>query len=396
MNLTQVKQDCEDARLAFENFADTNYGPDDFGKLLDNPDVNQLTLAFKELNNYLKKNRKKKILIVYAYAGHGIMENAAECVVTNSWHSKTKFYALFRAERTIRALARSFTNTFHLALWACCREIANPKRHCNGYKGPYLNAKKERQEELKRVEELKQHNEDLTAKNKFLEHQLEQTKGELAKINAFSEAQMKAMTDEETKEESKENQGEGKRGDGDLLPVSDTENYYGVFGCAPSFTVKAATLMMKDIRRLLTHLIDFSNMRVEIPRIFLQLSGRDSQFEFVQSSNMKAITLPVTKNLVAKSHAVIFVNEKIEREGVAPLIFNDADKHVQSAKFFCEEILNSDKIEIIKNSSKAEVLAKFKELNQISDDCQKSLKNRSALAFTLIFIGHKLDHRYPA
>ena len=35
----------------------------------------------------------------------------------------------------MRNFARRFQNSFHLAFYACCREIHNPARHCGGYTG---------------------------------------------------------------------------------------------------------------------------------------------------------------------------------------------------------------------------------------------------------------------
>ena len=35
----------------------------------------------------------------------------------------------------IRDIARRFQNSFHIAFFACCREIFDPTRHCGGFTG---------------------------------------------------------------------------------------------------------------------------------------------------------------------------------------------------------------------------------------------------------------------
>ena len=43
--------------------------------------------------------------------------------MVNEFDKKAKFYQMFNAERKIRAFAESFPNTFHLGIFACCRQI---------------------------------------------------------------------------------------------------------------------------------------------------------------------------------------------------------------------------------------------------------------------------------
>ena len=48
---------------------------------------------------------------------------------------KPEFYRLFHIEKFIRTLASSFPNTFHLAFYACCRELYDTERHSGGVGG---------------------------------------------------------------------------------------------------------------------------------------------------------------------------------------------------------------------------------------------------------------------
>lgn len=58
------------------------------------------------------------------FAGHGVQSQGKQTLLTNELAKKgVKFYQLFRVEDKIRALASSYPNTYHLCLFACCREL---------------------------------------------------------------------------------------------------------------------------------------------------------------------------------------------------------------------------------------------------------------------------------
>ena len=56
-------------------------------------------------------------------------------MVLNEFRQSKGYYEMFKVEAMIRNFARKYQNSFHLAFYACCREIYDPERHCGGYTG---------------------------------------------------------------------------------------------------------------------------------------------------------------------------------------------------------------------------------------------------------------------
>ena len=104
-------------------------------KMLDEPTLEQMKATRTELKKLLKENEHKKILVVYVFAGHGIVEAGTQAVVLNEFRKSTGFYWYFKVENMLRDIAEKYQNSFHLAFYACCREIHDPNRHCGGYTG---------------------------------------------------------------------------------------------------------------------------------------------------------------------------------------------------------------------------------------------------------------------
>ena len=53
----------------------------------------------------------------------------------NQLNKRTKFFEWWAAEADIRLIARKYSNTFSVGIFACCREIFNASRHCDLFAG---------------------------------------------------------------------------------------------------------------------------------------------------------------------------------------------------------------------------------------------------------------------
>ena len=74
----------------------------------------------------VNKNRDTKFFIIYVFAGHGVLEGM-QSLLTNEFDPKNKFYKLWPAEALIRIVAKnSAANSYHLAVFAACREFPKP------------------------------------------------------------------------------------------------------------------------------------------------------------------------------------------------------------------------------------------------------------------------------
>ena len=49
---------------------------------------------------------------------------------------------MWGAEADIRSLARRWKNSYHISVFACCREVYNPNIHSGGFIGTYKDAVK--------------------------------------------------------------------------------------------------------------------------------------------------------------------------------------------------------------------------------------------------------------
>ena len=48
---------------------------------------------------------------------------------------RTGFYEWWAAEADIRLMAKKFSNTYSVGIFACCREIFKPAKHCGLFEG---------------------------------------------------------------------------------------------------------------------------------------------------------------------------------------------------------------------------------------------------------------------
>ena len=64
-------------------------------------------------------------LVMFLFAGHGMIKEGAQVLLYNEFDKKTGFYKMFKAEEIIRNMAAEFDNSYLMGIFACCRQIFN-------------------------------------------------------------------------------------------------------------------------------------------------------------------------------------------------------------------------------------------------------------------------------
>ena len=117
------------------------------------------------------------------------------------------------------------------------------------------------------------------------------------------------------------------RGNANLLPPIERQNVVVMFGCKPSDGVMIDTKMIFDVRHVMEHRLNREKLILEIPAVFEQLKGQDTNFELTSSSTLQKLELPYRNNIVSKSKGIVFVTDGIERPNCEPLEYDNAEKH---------------------------------------------------------------------
>ena len=61
--------------------------------------------------------------MISVFAGHGILKNGTQTLVLNEYDTDGEFYKLLDAEHKMRLLSDMYSNSYIIAIFACCREI---------------------------------------------------------------------------------------------------------------------------------------------------------------------------------------------------------------------------------------------------------------------------------
>ena len=76
-----------------------------------------------QLAEAAESNPPRNILVVSVFAGHGILKNGTQTLVLNEYDQESEFYKLLEAEHKMRLLSDMYSNSYIIAIFACCREI---------------------------------------------------------------------------------------------------------------------------------------------------------------------------------------------------------------------------------------------------------------------------------
>ena len=81
---------------------------------------------------HLRKNPHKNYFYFYLLAGHGMVISGSQAVLLNEFNKSTTFYKFWGVESDIRYIAENYSNSYSIAVFACCREIMNRDKHVGG------------------------------------------------------------------------------------------------------------------------------------------------------------------------------------------------------------------------------------------------------------------------
>lgn len=145
----------------------------------------------------------------------------------NEFDSRTGFYKLWKVESYIRTLARLFPNTYHLAFFACCREIHDPTRHSGCVEGP-RDVAVARFKEIDEQKTVKDIVEDQISEISKLKQKVVILESQIARVPEQENDQKPGATDEEVKDDTQHSDDEDlkinyrgeKTGGADHLPPS--------------------------------------------------------------------------------------------------------------------------------------------------------------------------------
>ena len=123
--MTQAKPDCDTLRACLEQYGIRDAA--DIYNLDDNPSLKQVNDVCKKIETRLKAGKlmepMENYLVIFLFAGHGILHDGMQSVLVNEYFSRTKFYKMFRAEAIIRGYAGSYPNSYIIGIFACCRQL---------------------------------------------------------------------------------------------------------------------------------------------------------------------------------------------------------------------------------------------------------------------------------
>ena len=73
-----------------------------------------------------KKKPLQRFLVIFLFAGHGLLVEGQQILIYNEFDPKERFYKLLRAEAKLRAYAEIYPNSYIISIFACCRQMYDP------------------------------------------------------------------------------------------------------------------------------------------------------------------------------------------------------------------------------------------------------------------------------
>ena len=73
-----------------------------------------------------KKIPKVNYLVIWLFAGHGVLRNGMQTILFNELDKRNGYYKMFNCEAVIRDIAAKYSNSYMITIFACCRQLYNP------------------------------------------------------------------------------------------------------------------------------------------------------------------------------------------------------------------------------------------------------------------------------
>ena len=117
-DISQAHQDCDEWRA----FMQKEYNvPDSNISVIRNEGLSKINKEYMNLQKQMRGG--PDTLIFHVYAGHGVQQGGQQNLLVNEYDARTTFYKRFKAETIIRDFSMKLPNTYHIAIFACCREL---------------------------------------------------------------------------------------------------------------------------------------------------------------------------------------------------------------------------------------------------------------------------------
>ena len=229
--------------------------------------------------------------MIHTFAGHGVQESGTQYLLHNEWCKNRGYYKMFAAEEKLRVMAKSLKNSYHIGIFACCRERYEKKE------GYYPKGTKDQKNDSVSASATVKSELDIA-----LEKEIEATRS--------SEA--------------------GMRGNTAASDVS-RENLMLLFGCRPSLGVLSETTMVRDLIKTMTARVDRTNLSLSIPAALDQMTGNDASFEMVASNSIMPMKLFYEDNISTHKAGLIFVTEHVSADD-KKLVWSNAVAKAQRAE----------------------------------------------------------------
>ena len=153
-NIPAAESDCKDWRETLAKFSIKYFGDNDEYNMK-NPTSKSILDVKKKLTKLFKENPDRKYVILALFASHGIVESGSQCVVVPEYSSKHHWYKKWSVEETFRQFAKSYSNTYSVIVFACCRELHDPSKHCGCFGGTKEEATLKFKEQRNKINENK-------------------------------------------------------------------------------------------------------------------------------------------------------------------------------------------------------------------------------------------------
>ena len=122
------------------------------------------------------------------------------------------------------------------------------------------------------------------------------------------------------------------------------QNFMLIFGAKPGYGVSDKTKLIFDVMQNFEKFYDRQTLIAEFPAILDSLKGTDTNIEIIQSSTLQTMKLAVNCYPMLISKCLIFVQEKLQRDDLEPIIEKDAKIRAETTKTFFEEDLEFDDV----------------------------------------------------
>ena len=98
--------------------------------------IKQINPSVQRIKKRMELNPEKYHVLAFIMAGHGMNFKGTQAVVLNEFCKSKGWYKFWAIEDDCRDIAKRYTNSYVLAVFACCRELYSQTKHHDGCAGP--------------------------------------------------------------------------------------------------------------------------------------------------------------------------------------------------------------------------------------------------------------------